>query len=97
MRPGFQATVAVFFRSIRKTGRMIFATANQQVVAIVVRLGAYVMVGRNGRIFFGIPGVGRRTLRDQLPKEVAADTGQMHTGTDEVLLKRIRTALRALR
>ncbi|GAA3961406.1 DUF4388 domain-containing protein [Actinoplanes auranticolor] len=43
------------------------------------------------------PRLARRKPGAKLPKEVAADTGQMHTGTDEVLLKRIRTALRALR
>jgi hypothetical protein len=39
----------------------------------------------------------RRKPGAKLPKEVAADTGRAHTGTDEFLLKRIRTALRALR
>ena len=39
----------------------------------------------------------RRKPGAKLPKDVAADTGQLHEGTDEVLLKRIRTALRALR
>ena len=43
------------------------------------------------------PRLARRKPGAKLPKEIAADTGQMHTGTDEVLLKRIRTALRALR
>ncbi|RSM68741.1 ADAM 12 protein [Actinoplanes sp. ATCC 53533] len=43
------------------------------------------------------PRLARRKPGAKLPKDVAADTGQMHTGTDEVLLKRIRTALRALR
>ena len=31
------------------------------------------------------------------PKEIAGEPPPPHTGTDEVLLKRIRTALRALR
>jgi hypothetical protein len=43
------------------------------------------------------PRLARRKPGAKLPKEIAADTGQTHTGTDEVLLKRIRTALRALR
>jgi hypothetical protein len=43
------------------------------------------------------PKLARRKPGAKLPNDVAADTGQMHTGTDEVLLKRIRTALRALR
>ncbi|MGW4948243.1 MarR family transcriptional regulator [Actinoplanes sp. NPDC004185] len=43
------------------------------------------------------PRLARRKPGAKLPKDVAADTGHLHTGTDEVLLKRIRTALRALR
>ncbi len=43
------------------------------------------------------PRLARRKPGAKLPKDVAADTGQLHTGTDEVLLKRIRSALRALR
>ena len=43
------------------------------------------------------PRLARRKPGAKLPKDVAADTGHTHTGTDEVLLKRIRTALRALR
>jgi hypothetical protein len=43
------------------------------------------------------PPLARRKPGAKLPKEIAADTGATHTGTDEVLLKRIRTALRALR
>jgi hypothetical protein len=39
----------------------------------------------------------RRKPGARLPKDVAADDVPAHTGTDEVLLKRIRTALRALR
>jgi hypothetical protein len=43
------------------------------------------------------PPLARRKPGAKLPKELAADPGQLPTGTDEVLLKRIRTALRALR
>ena len=43
------------------------------------------------------PRLARRKPGAKLPKDVAADTGHTHPGTDEVLLKRIRTALRALR
>ncbi|GAA3345283.1 hypothetical protein GCM10020358_51780 [Amorphoplanes nipponensis] len=43
------------------------------------------------------PRLARRKPGAKLPKEIAADTTQMHPGTDEVLLKRIRTALKALR
>ncbi|MFI7544876.1 DUF4388 domain-containing protein [Actinoplanes sp. NPDC049599] len=43
------------------------------------------------------PRLARRKPGAKLPKEIAADTGHVHPGTDEVLLKRIRTALRALR
>ena len=43
------------------------------------------------------PRLARRKPGAKLPKEIAADTGHIHPGTDEVLLKRIRTALRALR
>jgi hypothetical protein len=43
------------------------------------------------------PKLARRKPGAKLPKEVAADQTQTHPGTDEVLLKRIRTALRALR
>jgi hypothetical protein len=39
----------------------------------------------------------RRKPGARLPKDVAAEPPPVHTGTDEVLLKRIRTALRALR
>jgi hypothetical protein len=39
----------------------------------------------------------RRKPGAKLPKEIAAETHLTHQGTDEVLLKRIRTALRALR
>ncbi|GIF07433.1 DUF4388 domain-containing protein [Actinoplanes siamensis] len=51
------------------------------------------------------PGVGntgpnrlaRRKPGAKLPKELATENPPVHQGTDEVLLKRIRTALRALR
>ncbi|MEV4637602.1 DUF4388 domain-containing protein [Actinoplanes sp. NPDC049548] len=43
------------------------------------------------------PRLARRKPGAKLPKEVAAEPVQTHPGTDEVLLKRIRTALRALR
>ncbi len=43
------------------------------------------------------PRLARRKPGAKLPKDVAADTGHLHPGTDEVLLKRIRTALKALR
>jgi hypothetical protein len=43
------------------------------------------------------PRLARRKPGAKLPKEIAADNGPVHPGTDEVLLKRIRTALRALR
>ncbi|BCJ51496.1 hypothetical protein Asp14428_29710 [Actinoplanes sp. NBRC 14428] len=43
------------------------------------------------------PRLARRKPGAKLPREVAADTAHVHPGTDEVLLKRIRTALRALR
>ncbi len=39
----------------------------------------------------------RRKPGAKLPKEVAGEPPPVHQGTDEVLLKRIRTALRALR
>jgi hypothetical protein len=39
----------------------------------------------------------RRKPGAKLPKDLAAEPPPVHTGTDEVLLKRIRTALRALR
>ena len=44
------------------------------------------------------PRLARRKPGAKLPKEIAAAESQpVHPGTDEVLLKRIRTALRALR
>ncbi|GAA0475781.1 hypothetical protein Ade02nite_41990 [Paractinoplanes deccanensis] len=43
------------------------------------------------------PRLARRKPGAKLPKEVAGETPPVHPGTDEVLLKRIRTALRALR
>ena len=43
------------------------------------------------------PRLARRKPGAKLPREVAAEPPAPHPGTDEVLLKRIRTALRALR
>jgi hypothetical protein len=43
------------------------------------------------------PRLARRKPGAKLPKELAAEPPPIHPGTDEVLLKRIRTALRALR
>ncbi|GIF00146.1 DUF4388 domain-containing protein [Paractinoplanes rishiriensis] len=43
------------------------------------------------------PRLARRKPGAKLPKEVAGEVPPVHPGTDEVLLKRIRTALRALR
>jgi hypothetical protein len=43
------------------------------------------------------PRLARRKPGAKLPKELAGEPPPAHTGTDEVLLKRIRTALRALR
>jgi hypothetical protein len=43
------------------------------------------------------PRLARRKPGAKLPKDLAAEPPPVHTGTDEVLLKRIRTALRALR
>ncbi|MBU2669823.1 ADAM 12 protein [Actinoplanes bogorensis] len=43
------------------------------------------------------PRLARRKPGAKLPKEVAGEPPPVHPGTDEVLLKRIRTALRALR
>jgi hypothetical protein len=43
------------------------------------------------------PRLARRKPGAKLPKEVAGEPPPPHPGTDEVLLKRIRTALRALR
>lgn len=43
------------------------------------------------------PRLARRKPGARLPKEVTAEPSPVHTGTDEVLLKRIRTALRAMR
>ncbi|HWS32406.1 MAG TPA: DUF4388 domain-containing protein [Actinoplanes sp.] len=43
------------------------------------------------------PRLARRKPGARLPKEVAGESPPLHPGTDEVLLKRIRTALRALR
>lgn len=43
------------------------------------------------------PRLARRKPGAKLPKDLADEPPPVHTGTDEVLLKRIRTALRALR
>ncbi|BEL09351.1 hypothetical protein Q0Z83_075420 [Actinoplanes sichuanensis] len=43
------------------------------------------------------PRLARRKPGAKLPKEFAGESPPVHQGTDEVLLKRIRTALRALR
>ncbi|MEU8658022.1 DUF4388 domain-containing protein [Actinoplanes philippinensis] len=43
------------------------------------------------------PRLARRKPGAKLPKEMAGEAPPVHQGTDEVLLKRIRTALRALR
>ena len=43
------------------------------------------------------PRLARRKPGAKLPKDLAGEPPPVHTGTDEVLLKRIRTALRALR
>jgi len=43
------------------------------------------------------PRLARRKPGAKLPKELAAEPPPIHQGADEVLLKRIRTALRALR
>ncbi|WP_305788743.1 DUF4388 domain-containing protein [Symbioplanes lichenis] len=43
------------------------------------------------------PKLARRKPGARLPKEIAAEPPEPHPGADEVLLKRIRTALRALR
>ncbi|MFI1988344.1 DUF4388 domain-containing protein [Actinoplanes sp. NPDC020271] len=44
-----------------------------------------------------LPRLARRKPGAKLPKELATENPPVHQGTDEVLLKRIRTALRALR
>ncbi|HEY7272060.1 MAG TPA: DUF4388 domain-containing protein [Actinoplanes sp.] len=43
------------------------------------------------------PRLARRKPGAKLPKDMPADSPPVHSGADEVLLKRIRTALRALR
>ncbi len=43
------------------------------------------------------PRLARRKPGAKLPREIASEPPPAHTGADEVLLKRIRTALRALR
>jgi hypothetical protein len=44
-----------------------------------------------------LPRLARRKPGAKLPKEMAGESPPVHQGADEVLLKRIRTALRALR
>ncbi|MFC7532162.1 DUF4388 domain-containing protein [Actinoplanes sp. GCM10030250] len=54
--------------------------------------------GENNTGAFRPPRLARRKPGAKLPKELAsAENPPVHQGTDEVLLKRIRTALRALR
>ncbi|MEV6306436.1 DUF4388 domain-containing protein [Actinoplanes sp. NPDC051861] len=54
--------------------------------------------GENNAGSFRPPRLARRKPGAKLPKEMAAaENPPVHQGTDEVLLKRIRTALRALR
>jgi uncharacterized protein DUF4388 len=50
----------------------------------------------NGTVYRSLP-LPRRKPGAGLPKELAAGGPPIHTGTDELLLNRIRTALRALR
>jgi hypothetical protein len=51
----------------------------------------------NGGTVYRPPRLARRKPGAKLPKEMAGEAPPIHQGTDEVLLKRIRTALRALR
>jgi hypothetical protein len=57
-------------------------------------------VGNGGGVYRP-PRLARRKPGAKLPKDIAADPGPRDgpgaSGTDDVLLKRIRTALRALR
>jgi hypothetical protein len=53
--------------------------------------------GDNNAGVYRPPRLARRKPGAKLPKEMATDNPPVHQGTDEVLLKRIRTALRALR
>jgi hypothetical protein len=52
--------------------------------------------GANGTVYRP-PRLARRKPGAKLPKDVGPEPPPVHPGTDEVLLKRIRTALRALR
>jgi hypothetical protein len=54
-------------------------------------------VGENNAGQNRLPRLARRKPGAKLPKEFAGESPPVHQGTDEVLLKRIRTALRALR
>jgi hypothetical protein len=51
----------------------------------------------NGGTVYRPARLARRKPGAKLPKEMAGESPPIHQGTDEVLLKRIRTALRALR
>ncbi|WP_328466550.1 ADAM 12 protein [Actinoplanes sp. NBC_00393] len=53
--------------------------------------------GDNNAGVYRPPRLARRKPGAKLPKEMATENPPVHQGTDEVLLKRIRTALRALR
>jgi hypothetical protein len=53
--------------------------------------------GNSNGTVYRPPRLARRKPGAKLPKELAGEPPPAHTGTDEVLLKRIRTALRALR
>jgi hypothetical protein len=53
--------------------------------------------GENNAGLNRLPRLARRKPGAKLPREMAGDNQPVHQGTDEVLLKRIRTALRALR
>jgi hypothetical protein len=52
---------------------------------------------QDGPVEYRPPRLARRKPGAKLPKDLAAEPPPIHTGTDEVLLKRIRTALRSLR
>jgi hypothetical protein len=54
-------------------------------------------VGENNAGQNRLPRLARRKPGAKLPKEMVGESPPVHQGTDEVLLKRIRTALRALR
>jgi hypothetical protein len=54
-------------------------------------------VGNASSSLYRPPRLARRKPGAKLPSELSAEQPPIHVGTDEVLLKRIRTALRALR